>query len=899
MKLLRLVAGLTVGVVVSVSGVAYATGYVPSDLMPAGLLNDAWISKNCEGQKFGRDAKCPDPTTSDSSTLPDGSDVLVAFGDSYSSGEGAASDEVYKIQRPAEAKLRMLGLQTLCEGASADKPPFSGTDPCMDYPREIWVNDTGFVEGTDQANPRNTCHKSKNAYSSVVAQRLHLKLDLRACSGAVLKDYWQVRSEFDDGDKNKMNHQPGSANTLLDPQSEAPIPERTRVVTAGFGGNDVHFADLVKACIYSAATVQGVRAVVYALALEDIAESVREQAGGSWQTFSCEKYANFLTDQAPVLLNDPETGLQATFADIKNKANQIRYSQQPPPRVVALGYPRIFPLDPKGSCSLGTLEPILGPSEQRAINGLVTALNREIKAAATAAGIDYVDISDLYVPRAATAGTSDDHGMCQDQGPDLDSDNAERWINRFRLTDDSVNTDAKAGTAHPNARGHAATAELVLSCLDNVNNCGNHVEMQIQQVMTEQADRAHALYGSTDWKRLSFEAAGCATREEYIEGMPNPDSWAQAWDNVSLDKRRAELTGGGAADEVFTIFSCPTHASSGRTNLVVFDISGAQPTVLATLPEMHFSTAEVTTGDRTITIQGTIVGDGDAPCCPSYRGKVVYAWDGAQFVVSESEMAKTSQPILHEGLPDGGQYTLLQAGTRNDVLINELTDFTTAPYARQACIAAAVDVAQENGPWCNDYYYRQDDDVVRAVRVSEKAFITYIDNTGNERELPRDQLDDLEGLMQVGAPPVFAVRSSGGDIVELHQVRTNPAPSGTDLDGTVHGIVTAVDPMQSLITLDKVDWFQGEAARAACTEDGVAIDPIAWCNEYYFRNVNPALRVVPVAPGAVVSIAAPGGRGQQPGDLAAVAAQIASGGDMFEMVVAGGVVTELRQVYLP
>jgi hypothetical protein len=125
-------------------------------------------------------------------------------------------------------------------------------------------------------------------------------------------------------------------------------------------------------------------------------------------------------------------------------------------------------------------------------------------------------------------------------------------------------------------------------------------------------------------------------------------------------------------------------------------------------------------------------------------------------------------------------------------------------------------------------------------------------------------------------------------------------PPATDLSGEVYGFLTAVDPARSEVTLDKIDWFTGAAAQQACAEDGVTGTDNNRCIGWYYRNKNPALRVVAVAPDAAISTLNGGTHGV-PGDLVAVAAQLAGTGDRapWRLVVTDGRVTELQQVYLP
>ena len=121
----------------------------------------------------------------------------------------------------------------------------------------------------------------------------------------------------------------------------------------------------------------------------------------------------------------------------------------------------------------------------------------------------------------------------------------------------------------------------------------------------------------------------------------------------------------------------------------------------------------------------------------------------------------------------------------------------------------------------------------------------------------------------------------------------------TDLSGEVYGFITAVDLAKSQITLDKADWFTGAAAQQACAEDGVTQTDNNWCTGYYYRNVNPALRVVAVGPGATISTL--DGAQSVPSDLSTVASRVGVTGGMspYRLVVTDGAVTDLREIYRP
>jgi hypothetical protein len=71
---------------------------------------------------------------------------------------------------------------------------------------------------------------------------------------------------------------------------------------------------------------------------------------------------------------------------------------------------------------------------------------------------------------------------------------------------------------------------------------------------------------------------------------------------------------------------------------------------------------------------------------------------------------------------------------------------------------------------------------------------------------------------------------------------TAAAAPGALADGEHVGVLRSVDSGE--VVVDVVEWFEGDAAVAACREDGVPVDETAWCTQYYERDsAEPALRV--------------------------------------------------------
>jgi hypothetical protein len=131
---------------------------------------------------------------------------------------------------------------------------------------------------------------------------------------------------------------------------------------------------------------------------------------------------------------------------------------------------------------------------------------------------------------------------------------------------------------------------------------------------------------------------------------------------------------------------------------------------------------------------------------------------------------------------------------------------------------------------------------------------------------------------------------------------TGPAVLPTDLSGEVYGFIRGVDVAQTQVTLDKVDWFWGADAEQACAVDSVSDEARldGWCSVYYFRNVNPKLRVVSVSPDAAITTL----EGTTPvsEDLQALADRAGTpGGEYhpYRIIVTDGAIVALTQIYQP
>jgi hypothetical protein len=71
-------------------------------------------------------------------------------------------------------------------------------------------------------------------------------------------------------------------------------------------------------------------------------------------------------------------------------------------------------------------------------------------------------------------------------------------------------------------------------------------------------------------------------------------------------------------------------------------------------------------------------------------------------------------------------------------------------------------------------------------------------------------------------------------------------------DGTHYAYLKTIDAARRTITVDVVQYFEGKAKEKAMREDGASQDAIETM-DFYFRNTNPRLRTLTVAPDARIS----------------------------------------------
>jgi lysophospholipase L1-like esterase len=268
----------------------------------------------------------------------------VAMGDSYSSGEGAGDYE-------------------------------SGTD--LDDRDDFWPFN-------DDQELHNRCHRSMNTYSRLVKTRYDFKggSTFTACSGAVLNDL-----------KNAND-----SNTGQGPQLAA-LDKDTSLATISVGGNDLGFADILKACVINGAhRIPGI--------------------AGCQATYEPQ-----MAGKVAALKQELIVGYRA----MKDKA--------PNARVIVMGYPHLFVENPSDEASR-----LLYKQDQLWMNTKADQLNAMLKASAEEAGVEFVDPTNAF------------------KGHEVGSEAP--WTNDLTFGGPGVMA-VDPGSFHPNAQGQSVMATLM------------------------------------------------------------------------------------------------------------------------------------------------------------------------------------------------------------------------------------------------------------------------------------------------------------------------------------------------------------------------------------------------------------------------------------------------------
>ena len=302
------------------------------------------------------------------------------------------------------------------------------------------VDDNYYLNGTNDEYEK--CHVSTRSYPYIISDLLNINPNYMknvACSGAKMSDivgiddnYWGQGKRLSETGLNLNRIDRILAQTWA---KESFLPGRVHqesfvkkyspgVITVSVGGNDAGLMQKLTACLGPntcdwAGTAEG---------REKSAVEIKNLFGTLIQTY------------------------------------QALHDASPNSKIYAIGYPNI--INPTGDCSLLT-NFLLDDSEKQFISQGITYLNEVIAAAASAAGIKYIDIQASY----------GDHVICGKESPSA--------MNIIRLGDDfspiSLLDWMKVigqESFHPNPLGHAYVAESIIGSVGNImtyDYCGGGV----------------------------------------------------------------------------------------------------------------------------------------------------------------------------------------------------------------------------------------------------------------------------------------------------------------------------------------------------------------------------------------------------------------------------------------
>jgi lysophospholipase L1-like esterase len=330
-----LAAGLVLGLLLTGMGTRLANGFSSSVCQVLQMDDCPTLGASASGEPGA-------PTKTPLERATEGK--YVAMGDSYSSGEGA-------------------------------KHYIKGTN--FDDRDDLWPFN-------DDQEAHNRCRRSENAYSQVITNRFDFKggSTFVACSGATVSDLTASND----------------SNTGEHPQLDA-LDKDTSLVTISVGGNDLGFAEVVKACILNG-------------------------SGGLPGMSKCQdKYEPKMAGRLAYL----KKKLTQEYQAMKDKA--------PNARVIVMGYPHLFVENP--SDDFGRL---LFGEDQRWMNEKGDQLNAMLKATAEEAGVEFVEPTDAF------------------KGHELGS--KDPWINDLTLGGPGMML-VDPGSFHPNAQGQSVMAGLI------------------------------------------------------------------------------------------------------------------------------------------------------------------------------------------------------------------------------------------------------------------------------------------------------------------------------------------------------------------------------------------------------------------------------------------------------
>ncbi len=270
------------------------------------------------------------------------------------------------------------------------------------------------------------CHRSPQAYPELLSQDNGYRLLFFACSGATTRENLTQVERY--GEKVQL------ARTEID--------ETVALVTLTIGGNDAGFGDTLKKCI-----AQNVAATAGSITTPG---QVALWTGVVTPCSRSESFKKAVNDQIDGVLESVKSAEQKLRSMVDATETSI----------IVAGYPHLFPSARSDQDCL-ELRFIITPDDQTFFNSAAERLNRKLKEAAAAAGVNFVPVHANYF---------EGHEVCGPQtsylnGLSFASNRGCAWQVRGRCLWQS---EPAIGSFHPNALGHKLGYKAAIE--DFVNN---------------------------------------------------------------------------------------------------------------------------------------------------------------------------------------------------------------------------------------------------------------------------------------------------------------------------------------------------------------------------------------------------------------------------------------------
>jgi lysophospholipase L1-like esterase len=236
----------------------------------------------------------------------------------------------HTLRRIPSATLSVLAAVAVVTATAA--PAASATQSANKHDKKVQYVALGdsYSAGVGTDAPTNVpCYRSPLGFAPMIAEKNGWTLDYQACSGL-------------------------TAAQILSDQVPA-MSKTTDVVTVTAGGNDIHFGDVIGACV----------------------------VGNDAQC------AGMIGQATQAVVGTLPQALDQLYRGIKAGA--------PKAKIVVAGYPRLFGAD---DCAT---QPKVNAAERIALNAVADAVDTVIAARARAAHLTYVDVRDAFVGHATCA----------------------------------------------------------------------------------------------------------------------------------------------------------------------------------------------------------------------------------------------------------------------------------------------------------------------------------------------------------------------------------------------------------------------------------------------------------------------------------------------------------------